>query len=297
MLASDYLANLQRKQQAYMYFPSHVHIETVGACNAKCVFCPNSIMDRRSKQMSDELFDKIVGDLKQIPYDRPLAISPSKVNEPLLDKKIFDRIDQLAEALPNATFWFTTNLSLATPDVLEQLAQVPRLGYIWVSLHSLQEDEYHQWTGLSLKKTVQNVKRLLQLNREKQFTPTIFLGRVKDNSPHDKQFFTDVQTVLADFEYDVEYKPAGLRRGQWLGFTESDADRVPDYPCIRWFELSITCTGEVAFCCMDGLSQYPLGDVNQQGILEIYNQPVCMERRRQIPPRCDEEVCRDCTFL
>lgn len=296
--SSIHLEKFHKNQKDYMYTPKHVHIETTGACNAKCSFCPHGTMDRRGKRMSDELFEKIVQDLKQIPVNISYAISPFKVNEPLLDAKIFSRIDHLATELPNAHFWFTSNLSLATPSKLEQLSKIPRLGYVWVSLNSLQEDEYYQWMGLSLPQTVQNIKNLLQLNREKRFTPQIVLARVPDGTLGDQQFIADVRSVFADFEYGFDYIVGIPSRGQWMGLIDTDDPLIPRWPCTRWFELSITCTGEVAFCCMDGHCKQPLGDVNQQSILEIYNIPHYLELRQKEPPRGKVKgECPGCTFV
>jgi hypothetical protein len=248
--------------------------------------------------MSDELFEKIVQDLKQLPSDRGFMISPFKVNEPLLDAKIFSRMDHLATELPNASFWFTSNFNLVTSEMFEQLSQVQRLGYIWVSLNSLREDDYSQLMGLSLLRTVENIKKLLQLNREKHFTPKIMLGRVGDNTPKDEQFFNDAQAVFADFEYGSDYTVQFTKRGQWMGFLDDTLPAIPDWPCNRWFELSITCTGEVAFCCMDGLCKQPLGDVNKQSVLEIYNLPHYLELRLKAPPRGKVVgECHSCTYL
>jgi radical SAM protein with 4Fe4S-binding SPASM domain len=248
--------------------------------------------------MSDELFEKIVQDLKQIPSDIDYAISPFKVNEPLLDPKIFPRMTQLATELPNAYFWFTSNFNLATPSMLEQLSETPRLGYIWVSLNSLREDEYHQWMGLSLPKTIQNIKRLLQLNREKRFAPNIVLGRVKDGTPNDYRFILDVQALFADFELDTDYQIRYATRGQWMGFLETHEPPIPRWPCSRWFDLSITCTGEVAFCCMDGHCKQSLGNVNQQSVLEVYNNPAYLKLRQNKTPRGKiKGECHSCTYL
>lgn len=41
--------------------------------------------------------------------------------------------------------------------------------------------------------------------------------------------------------------------------------------CQRWFDLSITATGRVALCCMDGRAEHCIGDINNSHALEIYN--------------------------
>ncbi|HEV7763809.1 MAG TPA: hypothetical protein VGQ76_02290, partial [Thermoanaerobaculia bacterium] len=42
-----------------------VSLETVTTCNQKCYFCPVSIAPRDDEEMSTELFERIVGELKE----------------------------------------------------------------------------------------------------------------------------------------------------------------------------------------------------------------------------------------
>jgi len=297
---SPYRAYCQMLQQQYLDTPMHVHIETVGMCNARCRCCPNAVSPRRTEKMSDELFAKIVEDLKELPQDRFLAISPFKLNEPLVDPKIFQRMKMLAQALPQARLWLTSNWALADEARIRQLAEVPQLGYIWISLNSLDPVEYRQWMGLELERTVENIRRLLVWNRSKRFVPMVILGRVADGTEQDRQFGEDVRRTFADFQEGVDYQIGLLPRGDWMGdcpeANSLAAARLAELPCARWFEVSITCTGQVAFCCMDGLCHHPLGDVNRQSILEIYQQAACRELRQLLPPRRLVGPCAGCTF-
>lgn len=297
---SPYRAYCQMFQEHYLDSPMHVHIETLGMCNARCRCCPNAISPRRTEKMSDELFAKIVEDLKQLSQDRPLAVSPFKLNEPLLDPKIFERMKILAQSLPQARLWLTSNWALADENRIQQLANVPQLGYIWISLNTLDPVEYRQWMGLELARTVENVRRLLALNQKRRFVPTVILGRVADGTEQDRQFAEDARRVFAEFQEGRDYQIGLLPRGDWMGDCAEEvsaaAYRLAEQPCSRWFELSITCTGQVAFCCMDGLCRHPLGDVNRQSILEIYQQAACRELRQLLPPRRLVGPCVGCTF-
>jgi len=78
------------RRSAYMDFPKSVHLETFAKCNAACVFCPYPQLERKDVKMSDQMIDKIITDLQDIPDEHEFDISPHKVNEPLLDKRLFD---------------------------------------------------------------------------------------------------------------------------------------------------------------------------------------------------------------
>ncbi|MFK7930281.1 MAG: SPASM domain-containing protein [Myxococcota bacterium] len=117
------------------------------------------------------------------------------------------------------------------------------------------------------------------------------LSRVGDGSDQDDAFRQAVLRRWPAFDTLV------LRRGDWLGQVDTPIHEVPEIGCIRWFELSITATGTVAHCCMDGEAKWPLGDVSSQHVLEIYNQPAFRALRVSAASRREAEPCDGCTFL
>jgi len=60
---------------------------------------------------------------------------------------------------------------------------------------------------------------------------------------------------------------------------------------------SITATGIVAHCCMDGAAKYPIGDVSRQHVLELYNAPAYRRLREHTARRQDAEPCNRCSFF
>lgn len=86
-----------------------VEIEVFSYCNRRCWFCPNSYIDRMSKNniMPPALYSLILDQLASIRYDK--TISYSRYNEPLSDKIILDRIREAREKLPNALLHTNTN--------------------------------------------------------------------------------------------------------------------------------------------------------------------------------------------
>ena len=88
---------------------AHVHIEVSTYCNRVCGFCTNATYDRRTKTyMKDDLFFRILEDLKSIDYSHELCLW--RYNEMLSDRDfIMERIRQCVAYLPNAKLWVTTN--------------------------------------------------------------------------------------------------------------------------------------------------------------------------------------------
>ena len=67
--------------------------------------------------------------------------------------------------------------------------------------------------------------------------------------------------------------------------------------CQRWFDLSITATGQVALCCMDGHAAHPIGDITDTHALDIYNGPGYRALRERGDSRLDLGApCDTCSF-
>ena len=76
-----------------MKYPAHVHMETMALCNASCSFCPYPSLERKGATMPTALIEKIIDDLTSIPRSVPFQLSPFKVNEPFLDRRLFYVLD------------------------------------------------------------------------------------------------------------------------------------------------------------------------------------------------------------
>ena len=80
-----------------LLFPKYFQIETVRVCNAACPFCGIDQWNKSVPTMRDDLFDKIVAELAQ--YREWInSVCVSRAGEPLLDRKIADRVFKLKQA-------------------------------------------------------------------------------------------------------------------------------------------------------------------------------------------------------
>ena len=119
----------------------------------------------------------------------------------------------------------------------------------------------------------------------------IVLSRVGDGSSADLEFVRWVKSDFPLFEASV------FQRGNWLSQVDTPTSPAPRVGCVRWFDLSITATGIVAHCCMDGNANYPIRDVSRQHVLEVYNAPAYRRLREHTARRQGAEPCNRCSFL
>jgi hypothetical protein len=280
------------RHSVFMDFPKTLTIETFAKCNAACTFCPYPTLDRQGTLMPDDLFDKILADLAAIPAEIPFSIAPFKVNEPFLDKRMFDLCRRINERLPNASIQIFSNGSTLTTANLKKLAEIQRLEFLWISLNHHDKAAYEALMGLRFDQTLARMQDVWRAKDEGWLKPPVKVSRVADGSADDAAFEAFVTSRFPGFQ------PMLVGREDWVGQVEVTRHRSPKpQGCTRWYELSIMATGEVALCCMDGKGEHVVGDVRTQSVLEIYNSPAYRALRETARTRlAAPDPCRDCTL-
>lgn len=229
--------------------------------------------------MDDALIDRLIDEMAD--FDLPFYFAPFKVNEPLLDRRLYDICEKVAKT--EAWIRIFTNGAALTDRHIERLAGLKKIVHLWVSLNSHKPDEYEALMRMPFERTA---KRLDALH-EADFPHDVVLSCV--GAPN-KAFELYCNNRWPDFDVFV------MKRDSWLGFTEAQNLDVPDRFCSRWFEMSILSSGIVSLCCMDGEGKYPLGDLNKMSLLDVYNQPHLLERRKKLLSRHEVDPCRTCTY-
>lgn len=277
----------------YMQYPKHVHMETYSLCPAACNFCPYPTIDRQGNKMSDDLIHKIITDLTDIPKHVPFQFSPFKINEPFLDTRLFDILKKINRKLPQAEIMLTSNASPITPKALARLARIHNVSGLWISFNDHRPEQYEETMKLPWGRTFERLTMIHDWLADGRLTIPVSVSRVGDRSVADLDYVTYIE------EHFPLFRPAVFQRGNWLGQVDGLNPNivVPDISCTRWFELSITSTGQVAHCCMDGKAQWPIGDVTETHVLDVYNHPDYKRLREMTRSRLDAEPCNTCTFL
>lgn len=96
--------------------PQIINIETINRCNSTCSFCPaNRDNDKRPfAKMSEELFQKIIKDLKEWGYRGYISLYVN--NEPLIDPRIVEFHKYVKNQLPDCKIKIFTNGLLLTKE-------------------------------------------------------------------------------------------------------------------------------------------------------------------------------------
>lgn len=119
--------------------PAIIEISESGMCNRKCSFCPRSdpSYNHVNEFISFFLLEKLANELKELNYNNRILFSGFV--EPLLDKKLYEKIKLLKKYLPNSKIEVNTN-----GDVLNKIRMIKLfqsgLDVILISVYDSKED-------------------------------------------------------------------------------------------------------------------------------------------------------------
>ena len=264
-------------------FPRTLQIQTFTGCNADCVFCPyGQTYDSQPKgRMPADLFRRIVDEAAGHDVRR---ISPYLMNEPLMDRDLFDRIGYINERMPRCKVVVTTNGHFLTPPIIDRILDLgPGIHKLYVSVQGLDPESYRLTMrgNMDLGRTLGNIDRfVLEQRRRRQPRPRLWVTMV-DTAAIDARAavaywrgrgIAAKYTTLENRGGNIEHAERYSRSGGMSHYTT----------CTRLFKQAyIMFNGDMVLCCVDYSRRQVLGNVADGGIAAVWNGPVAAEIRRR----------------
>jgi radical SAM protein with 4Fe4S-binding SPASM domain len=252
-------------------YPVRLHIQTISYCNAHCLFCAYpAVADTVSHGiMEDEVYTKIIDEAS---HYQPKRISLLLMNEPLLDRKLPERILYAKQKLGGETeVTITSNGSLLTPKIISRLID-SGLDRIKISIQGITKDTYERIMGLSYERTFKGINLLVDtLKRRKVSRPKVVLSMVNVGHNEDeirkyKRYWRrkGIKATTVAFENkggnikeDIALHPFGLQSME---------------RCYRFNRCAyILYNGDVIPCCADWSRTVVLGNVKEMTLKEIWH--------------------------
>lgn len=292
-------------------FPQFIQLQTLNACQAACTMCPYPTFAKvfERGRMADDLFEKVIAEIAEQPSVKTFV--PMLQNEPLLDKRLFDRIARFREITGGRVkVELVTNGALLTDDVVQRIADV-RLDVLDISLDALHPETYARIRiGLDFDQVIAGVERVMaaDLPHTRVF---VRLVRQRDNVREIKAFAKrwkargvnvfiysahDRAGSVVNFDERIripEDELTGLQR------LERRASRAWFGHCPMPFAMtSILHNGDMLMCVHDWGRKVVLGNVREQTIAELWNNEQMRDVRRMLSERRYGEVaaCKDCSL-
>ena len=117
-----------------VYFFRSVAIEISTYCNRTCYYCPNVLEETPVDFMTEETFNKIIDQLKEIDFSG--SILYHFYNEPLLDKRLPSFIRHVKKNLPNCVSRIVSNGDFLSVDLADDLIDAGILD-ISITIHDI----------------------------------------------------------------------------------------------------------------------------------------------------------------
>jgi len=125
-----------------------VEIESISICNRKCSFCPVAYDPRPREIMTNEIFNKIITELKELNFKGEIAFSG--YGEPLLDEKLEEKVEKIKKEL-DSSVEIVTNGDFLTYERFKKLISLG-VDTFRISQHDKEPSEQIKNLFRSLKK-------------------------------------------------------------------------------------------------------------------------------------------------
>lgn len=279
--------------------PQSIDIQTKSGCNAHCSFCPVGKEENKIYgTMSDELFQKIIDEVLTYPSIR--RIDPYLLNDPLVDKRMPERIEYIARKKgkrKKPSVRITTNAGLLTEEMGYRLLHTEGLDEINLSFHTIQPEVYEKMMSpLKFDRVMGNILRFKQQwDKFKGPKPKLTIWTVKtdpviENLRNEKAFWKKVgigfkaRKLDNRANTDIEHIELGDR----------EFVRVP-FCVIPFWRAWIMWNGDMIMCCVDQERSNLLGNCSNRSVKEVWNDPLYQQLRRSWRTKqLDGLLCNDC---
>lgn len=285
--------------------PFNVILDASEACNFKCNYCFRADNDKAhwgyakdNQLMSWDVFAKAVEQIKEFPQEVK-QISLSNHGEPLVNRKLPDMVRYIKKQGIASRISIHTNASLLDEQYVYDLAD-SNIDRIVVSLQGLDEKKYFETCGVKIDYTsfYENLKLLYNIKKDTQIHIKIANVALKDTEEEefyemyqpisDRVFIEQIVPIWKDVK--IENSPMVVQNKY--------GDKFAKQQCcpLIFHTIVITPNGDV-YPCTQLLTPYKLGNIQDVGLLELWNGRV---RKDLLIRQCkweNPDICKDCYIL
>lgn len=279
----------EEKKELFANNVESVTIEPNSRCNRKCWFCPNSVLDRYTENISmkRDIFEKIIKELEEIDYNA--IITYSFYNEPLLDENLEDKIRYQKEHLPKSISLVSTNGDYLTKERLHSLIDAG-LDDMIISVYNENNPNF-EWTIEKAKERVEYFIEKLELD-------VIYMSKSKQAvTAYASKGKLNMRLQNHDFRY------AAHNRGEILPSELFSHPEEREKFCANSFiTLNIFYDGSVYTCGnrrhdYEGHKEFEMGNVAEDNIYNIFDSEAATKFRKNFTADSSRYPCRTCSCV
>lgn len=300
----------------------NVQVQTHSRCNANCVFCPYIESEHAANhgRMTDHTWKLIIANL--VPFAETInqgKFCPYLMQEPMIDKTIFDKIDDIYRAFPQTCVEVSTNGAALTPKAIDSLlaSMDGRRHDIWVSHHGVNAKTFEHIMMIDYDKAVDNLIHLVRAAAGRFTIRIRGAGQSRDGihtffTPQEyKSYWREMAEKHCldlkgiDIEAFTFHDRAGTLHREDRGANTMNVGIVreinPKHPfhCSRIDEwIHFMYDGTIRLCCMDYHGEVKLPNINQMSLIDYYFGRDYYELVEQVSGRvgcAPGHICTRCT--
>jgi radical SAM protein with 4Fe4S-binding SPASM domain len=259
-----------------------IQIQTIDNCNLRCKFCPNAYRQPSGVKMEDWVFEKIVEEIKPYIQD-DVEISLFLENEPLLDKKIFKRVEYIKKEIPGCELYIVTN-GVFTKQYKEEILKY--FDKFNMSFYGKTHKQFNRFTGSNVSKEFYNT--MLKENYE--------LADTMDKTPGKTGKINDQYSFLPEIPGRTCYSRAGFIN-KWKKLTKNKYVHCGKREPYDYFNFLVD--GSMILCCMDYIKESAFGNIKEQTLEEIFksNRAKTMLKKARGDIASEENfICKRCLY-
>jgi wyosine [tRNA(Phe)-imidazoG37] synthetase (radical SAM superfamily) len=279
-----------------LYFPQYFEIETIRACNAKCIICTIDEWENKGKVMDDSLFKKFTEEVKN--YSNWIkTICLCRDGEPTLDKYLPERVFMLKEAgIKKVTI--SSNGQLLTEKLAEKLIK-NGLDDIMLSIDGIKKETFEKIRmGLNYETVIKNTLQFFEL-RDRLNSPMtirIRMAVIDENREEVDEWLAFWKDKIG--EKDRAYAmPVHSWGNQKYRESEHMVMLYAHKPCVSPFSsLAMHVDGKIGICAADYKVKHLMGDFTKETIKDIWAGEAFMKARMlHVGKKRNEiDICMGC---
>lgn len=281
------------RETKVLVYPKYLVIETTNCCNLDCIMCPHGEMTRKKGFMNFELFKKIIDESE----GKTEFIYLHFFGEPLLHPKIIDFINYAGGK--GMTIALSTNATLLDENISKKILS-SKLDLLIISIDSLNPDIYTKIRkGSKLETVIKNIDTLLKMQQTLESTLNISLQMIEMSLNKN-----EVETFNSHWKcregLNLTIKPLYNYADQVKDI--NDLGKFPEKNILKkvcvepWRGFVIGWDGIVVPCCNDFDYKFPLGDLREKTIIEVWNSERMKEMRicQKDGKQKSNDLCKGC---
>lgn len=284
--------------------PITIGVEASSRCNLQCSYCVHGEKEKTftPRLMDFDNFKKAIDSLKEFP-DKVKTVTFALDGEPLTNPQLPEMVKYVRDSGVAERIVIFTNAVLLSPEMSTKLVEAG-LDVLRISIQGLSDERYMELCGSKVKfeKIVSNIKYFYEHKGKCKVFVKIVDQSFNEENTEEKfyQVFGDicdqisVETIVP-MRLEVDYEQVENSKHMNLICQEVEKSDVCAQP---FYAMYIRADNNVTPCCIANSSVRAIGNIETQGLLEIWNSKKLKDLQcvHLLGKRYEINKCKECNY-